>query len=63
MKKFVKKSGKKNHERGKEIKIADASVQSHKVHPVNGSTRLLGTEQKVFRVASPGMGLPKWKKR
>ncbi len=63
MKKFIKKTSKKNNSRGKEIKIDAEFDQSNKIHHVTGDTRLLGTGPKVYRSASPGQGLAKWKRR
>lgn len=57
------KNRSKKHIRGKEIKIADKTDRNEKIHHVDAHTRMLGTEPRVFRIASPGQGLPKWKKK
>ena len=61
--KKMKKVHDKEHKRGKQIKIDCECGMSKKAIHVNDQTRMLGKAPKVFRVATSGDGLPKWKKR
>ena len=63
MKKLNKKISDKQKKRGKEIKIDCECDMSKKAKSVNAHTRMCGKEPKVYRFASPGSGIARWKKR